>query len=80
MVQLETDTGDKMCGVVRYCGDFPGRPGHWVGVEMEEELRGGCNGWVQVKLSTTTPSYLLSVSDQFANLLYLLRKLTFRPF
>ena len=49
MVQLETDTGDKMCGVVRYCGDFPGRPGHWVGVEMEEEIRGGGNGWVQVK-------------------------------
>ena len=48
MVQLETVTGDKMCGVVRYCGDIPPRPGAWVGVEMEEEVRGGYNGWVEV--------------------------------
>ena len=48
MVQLETVTGDKMCGVVRYMGDIPPRPGHWVGVEMEEEVRGGHNGWMEV--------------------------------
>jgi len=47
MVQLETEAGDKMCGVVRYCGDYPQRPGHWVGVELEDEVRGGSNGWTQ---------------------------------
>ena len=49
MVQLETEAGDKMCGVVRYCGDYPQRPGHWVGVELEDEVRGGSNGWTQVR-------------------------------
>ena len=48
MVQLETQHGEQLCGVVRYCGDSPGRPGRWVGVEMEEEIRGGSNGWAQV--------------------------------
>jgi len=47
MVQLETQHGEELCGVVRYCGDSPARPGRWVGVEMEEEIRGGTNGWVQ---------------------------------
>ena len=41
MVQLETQHGEQLCGVVRYCGDVPGRAGRWVGVEMEEEIRGG---------------------------------------
>ena len=49
MVQLETRDGEQMCGVVRYCGDIPGRSGRWAGVEMEEEVRGGSNGWTQVK-------------------------------
>lgn len=55
MVQLETVTGDKMCGVVRYCGEWPGHtnngPTHarWCGVELEEEIRGGGHGWVQVR-------------------------------
>ena len=79
MVQLETDTGDKMCGVVRYCGDFPGRPGHWVGVEMEEEIRGGCNGWVQV--INSVQHLLISCLHQ-TNLptCYLFRNSTFRSF
>ena len=54
MVQLETVTGDKMCGVVRYCGEWPGPgPGtsRWCGVELEEEIRGGGHGWVQVSFS-----------------------------
>lgn len=49
MVQLETQHGEELCGVVRYCGHIPGRQGRWVGVEMEEEIRGGSNGWAQVK-------------------------------
>ena len=61
MVQLETVTGDKMCGVVRYCGDWPGvghtstGPVHarWCGVELEEEIRGGGHGWVQVSIVTS---------------------------
>lgn len=63
MVQLETVTGDKMCGVVRYCGDWPGPgAGHtstgaaharWCGVELEEEIRGGGHGWVQVSIVTS---------------------------
>ena len=48
MVQLETQLGEQLCGVVRYCGEVPGRTGRWVGVEMEEEIRGGGNGWAQV--------------------------------
>lgn len=52
MVQLETRDGEQMCGVVRYCGDIPGRSGRWAGVEMEEEVRGGSNGWTQVKFSS----------------------------
>ena len=58
MVQLETVTGDKMCGVVRYCGEWPGHtnngPTHarWCGVELEEEIRGGGHGWVQVSIAT----------------------------
>ena len=60
MVQLETVTGDKMCGVVRYCGEWPGAghtntgPAHarWCGVELEEEIRGGGHGWVQVSIVT----------------------------
>ena len=48
MVQLETQLGEQLCGVVRYCGEVPGRAGRWVGVEMEEEIRGGGNGWAQV--------------------------------
>lgn len=57
MVQLETVTGDKMCGVVRYCGEWPGHtnngPAHaqWCGVELEEEIRGGGHGWVQVSIT-----------------------------
>ena len=47
MVQLETQQGEQMFGVVKYIGDVPG-PGRWAGVEMEEEVRGGNNGWVQV--------------------------------
>lgn len=46
MVQLETQQGDKLFGVVKYIGDVPG-PGRWAGVEMEEEVRGGNNGWIQ---------------------------------
>ena len=57
MVQLEAVTGDKMCGVVRYCGEWPGHsnngPAHaqWCGVELEEEIRGGGHGWVQVSIT-----------------------------
>ena len=52
MVQLETVTGDKMCGVVRYCGEL--HPGtRWAGVELEEEVRGGGQGWVQVSVHIT---------------------------
>ena len=52
MVQLETQHGEQLCGVVRYCGDIPGRTGRWAGVEMEEEVRGGSNGWAQVNFPT----------------------------
>ena len=58
MVQLETQHGEQLCGVVRYCGDVPGRAGRWVGVEMEEEIRGGGNGWAQV--TVTSPLSALS--------------------
>ena len=60
MVQLEAVTGDKMCGVVRYCGEWPGHsnngPVHaqWCGVELEEEIRGGGHGWVQVSITPIT--------------------------
>ena len=56
MVQLETQHGEQLCGVVRYCGDVPGRTGRWVGVEMEEEIRGGGNGWAQVNCHLTSVS------------------------
>jgi len=46
MVQLETQQGEQMFGVVKYIGDAPG-PGRWAGVEMEDEVRGGNNGWAQ---------------------------------
>lgn len=46
MVQLETQQGEQMFGVVKYIGDVPG-PGRWAGVEMEDEVRGGNNGWLQ---------------------------------
>ena len=52
MVQLETQQGEKLFGVVKYIGDVPG-PGRWAGVEMEEEVRGGNNGWIQVLLLCT---------------------------
>eukprot|EP00092_Neocalanus_flemingeri_P002451 GFUD01002621.1.p1 GENE.GFUD01002621.1~~GFUD01002621.1.p1 ORF type:complete len:843 (+),score=248.73 GFUD01002621.1:275-2530(+) len=47
MVQLETQQGEQLFGVVKYIGDVPGQGGRWAGVEMEEELRGGNNGWMQ---------------------------------
>jgi len=47
MVQLETQQGEQLFGVVRYIGDVPGQGGRWAGVEMEEEVRGGTSGWVQ---------------------------------
>ena len=68
MVQLETQHGEQLCGVVRYCGDVPGRVGRWVGVEMEEEIRGGGNGWAQVtncqltSVSATTVTSLMSTN------------------
>ena len=49
MVQLETQQGEQMFGVVKYIGDVPG-PGRWAGVEMEDEVRGGNNGWLQVSI------------------------------
>ena len=42
MVQLETATGAAVCGLVRYKGPDT------LGVELEEEVRGGGSGWAQV--------------------------------
>lgn len=76
MVQLETVTGDKMCGVVRYCGEWPGAghtntgPAHarWCGVELEEEIRGGGHGWVQVSIVTLHHGENRGTSQTFSEL------------
>ena len=56
MVQLETQQGEQLFGVVRYIGDAPGQGGRWAGVEMEDEVRGGNNGWIQVSHPSYYPS------------------------
>ena len=62
MVQLETQQGEQLFGVVRYIGDVHGQGGRWAGVEMEEEVRGGNNGWMQVSKGMTS-QLLCTYSD-----------------
>ena len=45
-------------GSRRYCGEWPGNTNNgtaharWCGVELEEDIRGGGHGWVQVSIVT----------------------------